>query len=288
MKKIRVFSICLGFGLFILSLAGCGHEVREIPAGYIGKILTPTGWKSGFLEAGQVDLGKKARGGTYNTLVLCEATSVMIKEQFLDANSSEDKEDHRILTRNMTPLSVDFYIRAMLPAEEAERNRIFALVTPTPFENDDRVREIKLEDVYGKFARQDVRGKARAILANYEDYRTVYADYQETSNSISSMAIETFQTNGVPLKVLAAQLSNVKPDKQIWEALNKEIAATAEVSRINAIGEALRNNPAYVEYLKWQNIKDIGDSAAKNGNPTIVVGDVGASGIAAALLAGKR
>lgn len=287
MKKTRVFQVCLLFGLFILVLSGCSKGIREIPAGYIGKILTPTGWKTGFLEAGQVALGRKSYG-TYNTLVLCEATSIMIKEQFLGADGSKDGEDHRILTKNMTPLSIDFYIRAMLPENEAERNRVFALVTPTPFGGDDRVRMVKLEDVYDKFARQDVRGKARAILANYEDYKAVYSDYQKVSDTISSMVIETFEENNVPLSVLAAQLSNVKPDRQIWEALNKEIAATAEVSRINAIGEALRKNPEYVEYQKWQNIKDIGESAAKNGNPTVVIGDVGASGISASLLAGKR
>ena len=212
----------------------------------------------------------------------------MIKEQFLDASSSADGEDHRVLTKNMTPLSVDFYIRAMLPENETERNRVFALVTPTPVGTDNRVRTIKLEDVYDKFARQDVRGKARSILANYEDYKAVYADYQKVSDTISSMVIRTFEENNIPLQVLASQLSNVKPDRQIWEALNSEVAATAEVSRINSIGEALRKNPEYVEYQKWQNIKEIGESAAKNGNPTVVIGDVGASGISAALLAGKR
>ena len=41
----------------VLMLSGCtGPAVRSIPAGYIGRVLTPTGWEQSTRSAGQVDL----------------------------------------------------------------------------------------------------------------------------------------------------------------------------------------------------------------------------------------
>ena len=44
----------------------------------------------------------------------------------------------------------------------------------------------------------------------------------------------------------------MKADDAIWQAEIKKAAADAEAAGIEKIGDALRANPAYVDYMKWQ------------------------------------
>lgn len=259
----------------LLGLTGCGSYYREIPAGYVGKMLTPTGWDQKTLEAGQVDLGKTDNAGRYTVLVLVEATSTTVKEQFLGSEVNPDKEDHRILTKDGAPLTVDLYVRVMLPDSEKDRNALFVQITPKKFEADPRVKVITLGDVYERFARMDIRGKVRGIFAGYAHYRDVYVNYDEINKKISAMVLETFKENGVPLRLQNAQLSNVKPDQRLWDAENKKAAAAAEASAINTIGEAMRKNPDYGQFLKWQSLQKIAETGSTKGTNTIIIADGG-------------
>jgi hypothetical protein len=120
----------------------------------MGRVLTPTGWEQNTRSAGQVDLRAPDTNGNYSVLVLLEATSTTVKEQFLEANadaSKQDKTDHRVTTRDGAPLSVDVYIRAMLPDDEPTRDRIFTLVTPGADPEDSRVRRISIQNIYERF-----------------------------------------------------------------------------------------------------------------------------------------
>src|SRR5215469_17593135 len=137
----RIFGAAL-IAVVAVSLSAC--NVKEIPAGYVGRVLTPTGWEDKIYEAGQVDLGTKHFIGTYNTLVLLEASSTTVKEQFMSAAMSPDRQDHRVLTKNGTPLAVDVYVRAMAPDDPKQRNNIFALVTPAISANDPDVSVITI------------------------------------------------------------------------------------------------------------------------------------------------
>ena len=74
---------------------GCSNVIREIPAGYVGKVLTPSGWQNEIREAGQVDIGTVGGNGTYNTLVLLEATSTAVKESFGQAMGNDKEEDRK-------------------------------------------------------------------------------------------------------------------------------------------------------------------------------------------------
>src|ERR1035437_6541689 len=55
-KYMKKYGMSLFALLFAILFTGCNNYVN-IPAGFIGKILTPTGWTKGIIEAGQVDLG---------------------------------------------------------------------------------------------------------------------------------------------------------------------------------------------------------------------------------------
>ena len=262
-------------------LSGCtGPAVRSIPAGYIGRVLTPTGWEQSARSAGQVDLRAVDRNGSYSVLVLLEATSTTVKEQFLEANADpakHDNTDHRVTTKDGVPLSVDVYIRAMLPDDGSVRDHIFTLVTPAAESQDDRVRTISIQNIYERFAQMKIRNNIRLIFAGYPSYREVAANYGPINDQIARMVVQTFEQDHVPLKLQDVQLSNVKQDSFVFKAQNDLAAAEAQANAIAKIGEAIRKNPEYRDYMKWQSLKEIAATGTQKGTNTLIVVD-GSSG----------
>ncbi len=265
----------------ILFLSACsGPAVRSIPAGYMAKVLTPTGWEQNARTAGQVDLREPDRSGAFSVLVLLEATSTTVKEQFLEANadpSRHDQTDHRVTTKDGAPLSVDVYIRAMLPDDESARDRIFTLVTPVADSQDDRVRRISIQNIYERFAQMKIRNNIRMIFSQYAAYKDVAANYGGLNDKIADMVVRTFAEDHVPLKLQDVQLSNVKQDPAVFKAQNDLAAAEAQADAIAKIGDAIRRNPEYREYMKWQSLKEIASTGTQKGTNTLIVVDGGPS-----------
>ena len=263
-------------------LCSCtGPAVRSIPAGHVGKVLTPIGWERETRTAGQVDLRQADSRGAFNVLVLLEATSTTVKEQFLEADADtarQDHTDHRVTTQDGAPLSVDVYIRAMLPDDETTRERIFTLVTPAPDSRDERLRHITIQNIYERFAQMKIRNNIRMIFAGYVTYKDVAAGYSRINDQISRMVIRTFEEDHVPLKLQDVQLSNVKQDASVFKAQNDLAAAEAQADAIAKIGEAIRRNPEYREYMKWQSLKEIAATGTQKGTNTLIVVDGASSG----------
>jgi regulator of protease activity HflC (stomatin/prohibitin superfamily) len=242
----------------------------------MGKVLTPTGWEQASRSAGQVDLREPDSNGNFSVLVLLEATSTTVKEQFLEANadpSKQDHTDHRVTTKDGAPLSVDVYIRAMLPDDEPTRDRIFTLVTPAVDQQDPRVRHITIQNIYERFAQMKIRNNIRMIFAGYPTYKEVAANYGRINDQVSNMVIHTFAEDHVPLKLQDVQLSNVKQDASVFKAQNDLAAAEAQADAIAKIGEAIRKNPEYREYMKWQSLKEIAATGTQKGTNTLIVVD---------------
>jgi regulator of protease activity HflC (stomatin/prohibitin superfamily) len=242
----------------------------------MGRILTPTGWEQSIRSAGQVDLRRVDRNGNFSVLVLLEATSTTVKEQFLEANADparQDNTDHRVTTKDGVPLSVDVYLRAMLPDDEAVRDRIFTLITPASDSQDLRVRRISIQNVYERFAQMKIRNNIRMIFAEYPTYKAVAASYGAVNDQIAKMVIQTFEEDHVPLKLQDVQLSNVKQDPSVFKAQNDLAAAEAQANSITKIGEAIRKNPEYRDYMKWQSLKEIAATGTQKGTNTLIVVD---------------
>jgi hypothetical protein len=235
---------------------GC-EEYRQIPAGYVGKILTPTGWEKGVREAGMVDIGTGNPNGTKNVLVILEATSVAIKEHF--GKDGGNGEDDRVII-NKTPCTVDFYVRCAVAADLDTRNAVFAQMTPKSTSMD-RVSVITIDAIYTQFAKMDIRSGVRSVLSKYPDYNSVVVDMDGASTKGSAMAIESFKASGVPLLMQNAKFSNIKQDETVWAAENAKQASLAQVATIDSLGKALRRNPEYMLFKKYDTYKDI---AAKN------------------------
>jgi regulator of protease activity HflC (stomatin/prohibitin superfamily) len=247
-------------------LGGCGgNDFREIPPGYVGKVLAPTGYVGKILEAGQVDIKAKSADGSYNQLVLCEATSTTVKESF-SGPTQENANDHRIVTADGVPITVDVRIQVMVPKDSAQRDSIFLQITPQGTEGDTRTSVITIDQIYSQFATGPIRNRIRAIFMRYPTYGDVIKNYEKINTEISKMIAKTFEETRVPLTLLSGELSNVKADNEVLKAQNQNAAALAQVEQIDKIGAAMRRNPEYLEKYKW----DVIEKVAAKGSTIIV------------------
>ena len=254
MKKLLSL---LAVAVVSMAFIGC-NEYREIPPGYIGKILTAKGWESGFHEAGQIDIGESESDVPGNVLVILEATTVTFKEQFLA--KGKDGEDHRLLTKNLVPLSVDIYNRVGLILDESGAidkkavDVIFTTVTATQT-GDPRVRKIMLWDIYDKFAGMSVRGETRGIFAKYADDKAVMENYKPISDEIGAMVVNAFKASNAPLVLHEAKLGNVKIDEAVVKARSSQSSASSEIQRILDISNAISQNSNARMVYQWESAK---------------------------------
>lgn len=286
MKRFLLVGACA------LSLAACGMSVSQfenIPAGHVGKIITPNGWEKGLHEAGQVDLRGTNSNGQQNSLVFLEVTSHQITESFSD-NIGEHREDHRIITAGnagiageghtddahstgQIPIAVDVYLRLRVPTDDRHRNRIFAEVTPDKVKDHDRASLITVETVYKQYVRQEVRSVIRKVIGNYADDLAVNTHRTPIETELTRLIFARLQQLGSPLEIQSVSLSNVTPDRVIQENRNARSGAAARVASIEAVGAALNNNPRYIDLEQVRATERIAIESAKAGKPvTLIIG----------------
>lgn len=233
--------------LVAATLVGCEYWV-EIPAGHIGKVLTPKGWDKRIYEAGSFDIKEPVGNEPASRMVLLEVTSATVKEAF-----AAGKEDHRIIIGKV-PIAVDVYIRAIVPEDEQIRNDIYVQVTPAET-GKKRVQTITVQKIYNQFAAMDVRSGIRAIFNKYKSFEDINLNLEEANQKLGVMVVENFKKSGVPLVVQNVQISNVKPDQTVWEAENRNAAALAQVNVIKQIGAEIKKNPGYLQFKKWETLE---------------------------------
>jgi hypothetical protein len=118
-----------------------------------------------------------------------------------------------------------------------------------------------------------IRNNIRMIFSEYPTYKDVAGNLGRVNDQVSTMVIRTFNEDGVPLKLQDVQLSNVKQDPAVFKAQNDLAAAAAQADPIAKIGEAIRRNPEYREYMKWQSLKEIAATGTQKGTNTLIVVD---------------
>lgn len=270
MKKRNLMFAMLAVVTLLLTTS-CS-EVINIPPGFKAKILTPNGWEKGVKPAGQVDIGKEDSEGRGNQLVMMEATTVTVKESFTQKINEQTKEteDHRVRTKDGTPLNVDIYVQIAVPEEADVLDAAFSSITPKET-NKKRVFIVSVEDIYAKFAQMTVRGKVREIFAGYTNADEIMQKYAKVNSEIELMAHGVFTKSGAPCTLITAQLSNVKEDTEILVSKNALIAAKNEAEAIGLIGKAMRDNPQYLQKYKWDVISKF---SATTGN-TLILSDGG-------------
>jgi regulator of protease activity HflC (stomatin/prohibitin superfamily) len=275
-KKIAIWGGCIGGIALIAFLVWVSGRpapfFASVPPGYTGKVLTPSGWDTRILEAGQVDLGALGNGGIGNSLVVMEGVTTTVREKFEEAATNDDPGDDRVLTKDGVPLTLTVYIRLTAPTDEQRQNVIFEQMTSGTSEN--RVSSIMLQDVYNRFAKMDVRNRVRAIIASYSDYKTLYADFDGANQRINEAVGAVFERNDVPLVFQNAGISNAKPDQKVWDAENEKVAAQARADAMRIISEAASTDPNNLITLKWQYLQKIAEVSAASGSKLIIISDI--------------
>lgn len=262
MKKFLSLFLVLAL---VFALPSCQNKKYNIPPGFIGKVITPTGFEKEIRETGQVDLGEVQSDGQANSLVLLEATTITVKEPFA---KDQVGEDHRIKLKDGYVIA-DIYVQFALPTDPLLRENAFACVTATADTLlDSRVATIKLEDIYAKFAKMNVRAKSRLAFNDYKNADDVMNNLAKVEGEVAKIIAQVIKDSKAPIELTSVSISNVKEDETIVESKNKTESASNEVLTIDKIGQAIRNNPQYVEYYKWQVISEV---MAKNPNAVLII-----------------
>lgn len=271
--------------LLLLSFVftGCG-KYFDIPPNDIGMKLTPSGYENQIYTPGQVDLGESGLGDQATKMVLIQRSGVEVKEQFLGKNSSEDKEDHRCLLADKSPLTLDVRLLLALPDYEKpegkkELARLFLLGNPTVVaETSNRVLRISAESVYNDQARQLVRGRLRQLCATFKDFDTIFASLADTSDKGFTKQVEheiagILKLQNVPLSLVSAFPSNIKPDDSIIDATAAKMAAEKRVQSIQTITDFLDRDKTGSRILvyRMQVLQEIVNRAETNGHNTVIL-----------------
>ena len=271
--------------LLLLSFlfSGC-TKYFDVPPNDIGMKLTPSGYENEIYTPGQVNLGTADSDGTANKLVLIQRSGVEVKEQFLGKAGSEDKEDHRCLLGDKSPLTLDVRLLLALPDYEKpegkkELARLFLLGNPKAVEGlDNRVLRISAESVYNDQARQLVRGRLRQLCAGYRDFDTIFMSLADASDRGFTKQIEheiagILKLQNVPLALVSAFPSNIKPDDTIIEATAAKMAAEKRVESIKTITDFLDKDQTGSRRMvyRMQVLQEIVNKAETNGHNTVIL-----------------
>jgi hypothetical protein len=271
-----------------LALAAC-QEYVNVPPNYIGLILTPTGYDGKIYTPGQVDIGTVSEANRGNRLVLIQRSGFAVKEQFLkgDPDNAKDTEDHRcVVGPRLEPMTLDTRLLLALPNYETEAGRkdlmrLAVLGNPKPVREQARTSELTALSIYFEQARLQVRGKIRQICSEFESVEAVFksiADASEVgfSSRIRKAIAATLVESQVPLHLVDAVVSNVKPDPTVMEAIAAKQAAEKRVEAIEVITRFLAQDPDGSRKLvyRMQVLQEIVAKADEKGRSTIFMTDI--------------
>jgi hypothetical protein len=283
--RFRFLRLVLWAALGSMMLAGCWQSYQDIPPNYIGMKLTPTGYEDTIYTPGQVDIGTTSQSGQGNQLVLIQRSGVEIKEQFLGKDGNKDGADHRCLTQDQNPMTLDVRLVLALPdystpPGKKDLKTLFMLGNPTPMQGNGRILVLSAESVYEQQAQLQVRGHIRKICSQYPDFAAAFKAFgNEKDNLTDNIAAigKVLVEQGVPLRLVGAQVSNMKPDESVVEAQVAQKAAEARTAAIKTLTDFLDQDPTGTRKMvyRMQVLQELTGTANANGHNTIFLTDLG-------------
>jgi|SRR3989338_3696067 len=291
-KKMKQFSARLLFIATTFVFFGCEASYHGVPPNDIAMMLTPTGYEDKIYTPGQVDIGQVQANGSQNRLVLIQRSGIEVKEPFIGKEASEDKEDHRCLTGDKAPVTLDVRLLFALPDYERPEGkkdlaRIFLLGNPKEVEGSaGRVLRISADSVYAEQAKQSVRGKIRQICSGYKDFDAIFSAFAKEGEGslvikIEGAVADVLREKNVPLRLVSGFPSNLKPDPSVTDAIAAQQVAEKRVEAIQTITDFLDKDSTGTRRLVyqmqvWQEIVAKGNA---NGHNTIFLSSVPQVGI---------
>lgn len=264
-------------------LAGCTNY-KNVPPNDIAMILTPTGYEEKVYTPGQVDIGELGHTGQGNRLVLLQRSGVEVKEGFTNTanEGNTDKEDHRCLTADKAPVTLDVRLLFAIPDYETSQgkrdlSRIFLLGNPTAVDDThERVLRISADKIYAEQAQQAVRGKIRQIAVRYRNFDHIFNAFGDEGESGLTKQLEhavaaVLVERNIPLRLVSAYPSNLKPDPTVIDAIAALQAAEKRIMAIRKVTDFLDQDASGSRRLVYQmqTWQEIVNKATTNGHNTI-------------------
>ncbi len=267
-----------------LASLGC-NDFKNVPPSDIGMVLTSTGYEDHVYTPGQVDIKKQDSDNQGSQLVLIQRSGVEVKESFSRANT--DKEDHRIFLHGQESVTLDVRLLLALPDYEKPDGRkdlakLFMLGNPKPVQGETRVLRISADEVYAAQAQQVIRGRIRQICTEYKDFDAIFAASQDNTEKglmrrVEGAVADVLKEKKVPLALVNAFPSNLKPDQTIIDAISAKHAADINMQTISSLSSFLDEDKTGSRRLIYQTqaLRDLVASANGSGQNTVVFAPTG-------------
>jgi SPFH domain / Band 7 family len=283
--RLRLYGLMILAVVCTVILAACDQSYQNIPPNYIGMKLTPTGYEETIYTPGQVDIGTTSQAGQGNQLVLIQRSGVEVKEQFLGKEGNKDGADYRCLTQDQNPMTLDVRLVLALPDYSTPQGKkdlrtLFMLGNPTQMQGNNRILMLSAESVYVQQAQLQVRGHIRKICSQYPDFGTAFksfsAERDNLTDRIAAGVGKVLIEQGVPLRLVGAQVSNMKPDESVVEAQVAQKAAEARTAAIKTLTDFLDQDPTGTRKMvyRMQVLQELTRTANANGHNTIFLTDL--------------
>ena len=256
MKLIKSIVITLA-AIMVFANPSFAKQPRAVPPNMIGLMLTTTGYDGKIYLPGQVDIGNESWSGFGNRLVLIQRSGYYIKEQFLE-HVDGDEEDHRcVVGPDREPMTLDVRLLFAMPNPETAEGkqailRMGLLGNPVPHPDSatlggNRVMLLQAESIYQEQVRNQVRGKIRDVCLSNDSVEAVYQSLEKNgkngfSDIIQAAVASVLAENDSPLLLVAAVVSNAKPDPEVVQAIVARKAAEQLVQAMVTIDNFIKED----------------------------------------------
>lgn len=283
--RLRICGLTISAVLCSVTLAACDQSYQNIPPNYIGMKLTPTGYEDTIYTPGQVDIGTTGAAGQGNQLVLIQRSGIEVKEQFLGKDGNKDGAGHRCLTQDQNPMTLDVRLVLALPDYSTPQGKkdlrtLFTLGNPASTQGSNRILLLSAGSVNEQQAQLQVRGHIRKVCSQYLDFATAFkafgSERDNLTDRIAAGVGKVLVEQGVPLRLVGAQVSNMKPDDSVVEAQLAQKAAEARTAAIKTLTDFLDQDPTGTRKMvyRMQVLQELTRTANANGHNTIFLTDL--------------
>ena len=128
--------------------------------------------------------------------MLTQRSGVEVKEQFLGKEGNKDSADHRCLTQDQNPITLDVRLVLALPDYSTSQGKkdlktLFMLGNPTEMQGNSRILMLSAESVHVRQTQLQIRGHIRKICSQYPDFGTAFKCFgAERDNLADRIAAE--------------------------------------------------------------------------------------------------
>ena len=133
-------------------------------------------------------------------------------------------------------------------------------------------------------AQLQVRGHIRKICSQYPDFGAAFKAFgneqDNLTDRIGGSVGKVLVEQGVPLRLVGVQVSNMKPDDSVVEAQVAQKAAEARTAAIKTLTDFLDQDPTGTRKMvyRMQVLQELTRTANANGHNTIFLTDLGGAG----------